>query len=102
MTGARPRTYSRLTWDEWRRMHWRERAKVRAVRTPPKPPRRITVHVTERDYRSLSRAARAGGLSISEFASIGAADLAESCRATSSHARERVETITAKGNHNGS
>lgn len=47
------------TWEQWRRMHWRERQRVRrAGIDPPTPPLQVFLALTEDEHRQLAKQAK--------------------------------------------
>jgi hypothetical protein len=62
--GADP--YKNLTWEEWSRMHWRQRARVRQHREPPEPPQSVQLLIGPQEVKQLHQRARKAHVTIEQ------------------------------------
>lgn len=54
----RQNPYRELTYRDWSKMSWRERAQVRRHRKPPRPPLQVFLDLSDQQQRELQRIAR--------------------------------------------
>lgn len=63
--GADP--YKNLTWEQWARMHWRQRARVRQHREPPAPPQTLQLLIGDREVKQLHQRAKKAHVTIEQY-----------------------------------
>jgi hypothetical protein len=59
--------YRNLTWEEWSRMHWRQRARVREHREPPEPPETLQLLIGPREVKQLHQRAKKAHITIERY-----------------------------------